>query len=123
LSATGLQSYKPTNLNMSKQFTDQNFNSEVLEASKQKPVLVDFFAPWCGPCKIQGPIVDELAGEIGDKAVVGKLNTEEAQQTAMNFGIMSIPTLMIFKNGEVKETMVGLQSKESLRALLEKYGA
>lgn len=123
LSATGLQSYKPTNLNMSKQFTDQNFNSEVLEASKQKPVLVDFFAPWCGPCKIQGPIVDELAGEIGDKAVVGKLNTEEAQQTAMNFGIMSIPTLMIFKNGEVKETMVGLQSKEGLRALLEKYGA
>ena len=123
MSATGLQSYKPTNLNMSKQFTDQNFNSEVLEASKQKPVLVDFFAPWCGPCKIQGPIVDELAGEIGDKAVVGKLNTEEAQQTAMNFGIMSIPTLMIFKNGEVKETMVGLQSKESLRALLEKYGA
>lgn len=108
---------------MSKQFTDQNFNSEVLEASKQKPVLVDFFAPWCGPCKIQGPIVDELAGEIGDKAVVGKLNTEEAQQTAMNFGIMSIPTLMIFKNGEVKETMVGLQSKEGLRALLEKYGA
>lgn len=108
---------------MSKQFTDANFNTEVLEASKQKPVLVDFFAPWCGPCKVQGPIVDALADEIGDKAVVGKVNTEEAQQTAMNFGIMSIPTLMIFKDGEVKETMVGLQSKEGLMDLLKKYGA
>ncbi|HAM88457.1 MAG: Thioredoxin [Candidatus Falkowbacteria bacterium GW2011_GWC2_38_22] len=108
---------------MSKQFTDANFNTEVLEASKQKPVLVDFFAPWCGPCKVQGPIVDTLADEIGDKAIVGKVNTEEAQQTAMNFGIMSIPTLMIFKDGEVKETMVGLQSKEGLMDLLKKYGA
>lgn len=108
---------------MSKQFTDENFNAEVIEASKQKPVLVDFFAPWCGPCKIQGPVIDEVANEIGDKAVVGKLNTEEAQKTAMNYGVMSIPTLIIFKDGEARETMVGLQSKENLLAMLDKYSA
>jgi thioredoxin 1 len=108
---------------MSKQFTDENFNAEVIEASKQKPVLVDFFAPWCGPCKIQGPVIDEVANEIGDKAVVGKLNTEEAQKTAMNYGVMSIPTLIIFKDGEARETMVGLQSKENLLAMLDKYSS
>lgn len=111
------------NKRMSKEFTDANFNQDVLEASKQKPVLVDFFAPWCGPCKIQCPIIDDLAESIGDKAVVGKVNTEDSRQTAANLGIMSIPTLMVFKDGEVKETMVGLQSKEGLLDILKKYGA
>ena len=84
-------------------------------------MLVDFFAPWCGPCKMQGPIIDELAEEIKDKAVVGKLNTEDSQQTATKLGVMSIPTLIIFKDGEVKETLVGLQSKDGLVTLIEKY--
>ncbi|MEA1963304.1 MAG: thioredoxin [Patescibacteria group bacterium] len=106
---------------MTKEFTDANFNAEAVEASKQKPVLVDFYAPWCGPCKMQGPIVDELAEEIGDKAVIGKLNTENNQQTASDLGVMSIPTLIIFKGGEAKETLVGLKSKEELVDLIKKY--
>lgn len=105
---------------MAKQFTDDNFQAEVIEASKEKPVLVDFFAPWCGPCKMQGPIVDEVAEEIGDKAVVGKLNTEEAQKVAQNYNVMSIPTLIIFKGGEAAETMVGMQPKEALIEKLKK---
>ena len=108
---------------MAKEFTDANFNEEVVEASKQKLVIVDFFAPWCGPCKMQGPIIDELANEIGDKAVIGKLNTEDNQQTAGNLGVMSIPTLILFKDGEAKETLVGLQTKESLLDLIKKYSA
>ena len=108
---------------MVKEFTDANFKEEAIEASKQKPVLVDFFAPWCGPCKMQGPIIDELADEVGDKAVVGKMNTEDSQQTAGDLGVMSIPTLIIFKDGEVKETLVGLQTKEGLLDLIKKYSA
>lgn len=106
---------------MSFQFTDENFEVEALEASKSKPVLVDFFAAWCGPCKMQGPIVDELAGELGDKAVVGKLDTEAAQQTAQKYSVMSIPTLLIIKDGDVKETLVGLQAKDALKEQIEKY--
>ena len=106
---------------MAKEFTDANFESEVIEASKSKPVLVDFFAAWCGPCKMQGPIVEELSNDIGDKAVVGKLDTEANQQTAAQFGVMSIPTLIIFKDGKPAETMVGLQPKESLSSVLEKH--
>ena len=108
---------------MAKEFTDANFKEEAIEASKQKPVLVDFFAPWCGPCKMQGPIVDGLADEIGDKAVIGKLNTEDNQQTAGDLGVMSIPTLILFKDGEAKETLVGLQTKEGLLDLIKKYSA
>ena len=108
---------------MAKEFTDANFKEEAIEASKQKPVLVDFFAPWCGPCKMQGPIVDELADEVGDKAVIGKLNTEDNQQTAGDLGVMSIPTLILFKDGEAKETLVGLQTKEGLLDLIKKYSA
>ncbi len=106
---------------MSKQFNDQNFDKDVVEASKEKPVLVDFFAEWCGPCKMQGPIVDSLSGEIGDKAIIGKLNVEEAQQTASKYEVMSIPTLLLFKDGEVKEKMVGMRDRDSLKDLLEKY--
>jgi len=106
---------------MAKEFTDQNFQTDVLEASKEKPVLVDFFAEWCGPCKMQGPIVDQLAEDMGEKAIIGKLNTEGAQATAAQFGVMSIPTLILFKDGEAKETMVGLQSPESLKETIEKH--
>jgi thioredoxin 1 len=106
---------------MSKQFTDDNFEKEVVETSKEKPVLVDFFASWCGPCKLQGPVIDEVAEEIKDKAVVGKLNTEEATATAGKFGVMSIPTLMVFKDGKAVETMIGLQSKDGLIDALKKH--
>jgi len=106
---------------MTKIFNDENFQTEVIEASETKPVLVDFFAVWCGPCKMQGPIIDEVAGLMGNKAAVGKLNTDEAQNTAIKYGVMSIPTLMIFKDGAVKETMVGVQPKEGLIELVKKY--
>lgn len=106
---------------MSKQFTTDNFEKEVIEESKNKPVLIDFFAEWCGPCKMQGPIVDELAIEIGEKASIGKLDTEAEQAIAMKYNVMSIPTLIIFKNGEPKEIMVGMRSKEALKEALEIY--
>ncbi|MFH0892204.1 thioredoxin [Candidatus Falkowbacteria bacterium RIFOXYB2_FULL_47_14] len=104
---------------MSKQFTDANFLAEVIEASKTKPVLVDFFAAWCGPCKMQGPVIEEVSTAIGDKAIVGKVDTEAAPEVSSRYGIMSIPTLKIFKGGDEVETFVGLQSKE---ALLEALG-
>ena len=104
---------------MHKHFTDENFAAEVIEASKEKPVLVDFFAPWCGPCKMQGPIVEELAKEMGEEASVGALNTEEARETAMRYGVMSIPTILVFRNAEVVDAFVGLQSKETLKATLQ----
>jgi thioredoxin 1 len=106
---------------MAKEFTDANFQTEVIEASKEKPVLVDFFAPWCGPCKIQGPVVETLADEVKDWAIAGKLNTEDNQQVAASYGIMSIPTLMVFRNVEPAETMIGLQPLEGLKATLEKH--
>lgn len=99
-------------------FTDASFEAEVLKSDK--PVLVDFFATWCGPCRMQGPIVEELAMEIGDKAKVGKMDVDQNPQTAGKYGIMSIPTIMIFKGGEAKETLTGLQTKETLKTALEK---
>ncbi len=106
---------------MSMEFNSGNFKKEVIEASKTKPVLVDFFAEWCGPCKVQGPIVDKLEKEMEGKAVVGKLNIEDSQDVAGEYGVMSIPTLLIFKDGEIKETMTGLREKGILKELLEKY--
>ncbi|MFA4941511.1 MAG: thioredoxin [Patescibacteria group bacterium] len=106
---------------MAKVFNDENFQQEVIEASKTKPVLVDFFASWCGPCKLQGPIIDELAEEIGEKAVVGKANTEEATEISTKYEVMSIPTLILFKDGAAKETLNGLHPKEALLEVIKKY--
>ncbi len=106
---------------MSVEFNGENFQKEVLEASKEKPVLVDFFAQWCGPCKIQGPIVNELAEDVKDKAIVGKLDIEKANDIAGEYGVMSIPTILIFKDGKVKETMVGLREKGTLIETLKEY--
>lgn len=97
-------------------FTDQNFQSDVI--SSDKPVLVDFWAPWCTPCKIVGPIVEELAKEYTGKMTVGKMNVDE-NQTAEQFGIMSIPTLLIFKNGQPVESIVGAQSREAIKQKME----
>ncbi len=97
-------------------FSDDNFQAEVLSASE--PVLVDFWAPWCGPCKMLGPVVEELAGEM-DGVKIGKVNVDENPQTAGQYGVMSIPTLLFFKDGKVMEQMVGVQSKETIKAKLE----
>lgn len=101
---------------MEHNFTDQNFDSEVLKSDK--PVLVDFWAPWCGPCKVQGPIIDQLASELGDRVKIGKLNVDENSQTASQYGIMSIPTLLIFQHGKVVEQMLGVQEHDALKAKL-----
>jgi thioredoxin 1 len=104
---------------MIKHFSDSDFAQEVLEMSKAKPVLVDFWAPWCGPCQMQGPILDNVAQTIGDKAVVGKVNVDQEQTVASQLGIMSIPTLMIFKDGKAAQTFVGVQMHDALVAVLQ----
>ena len=97
---------------------DQNFDSEVLKSDK--PVLVDFWAVWCGPCIVQGPIVEEVAKAMAGKAVVGKLNVDENPAMAQKYGVMSIPTLMVFKSGTVVKQFIGVQSKEVLLSELNK---
>jgi thioredoxin len=94
-------------------FTDQNFKTEVLDS--KTPVLVDFWAEWCAPCKIVSPIVDEFATEYGDKLRVGKLNVDDNGQTAQSYGVMSIPSLIVFKDGQAVKTMIGAQSKDSFK--------
>lgn len=106
---------------MTKHFTDSNFERDVIEASKQKPVLVDFFAGWCGPCMMQAPIIDQLSETMGEKAHVGKLDTEESGMTAMKYGVMSIPTLLVFRNGDPVHKMVGVQSQPVLEDALNQH--
>lgn len=100
-------------------FTDQNFETEVLKS--QVPVLVDFSAPWCGPCQMMSPIIDELTEELKDQKVkIGKLNVDQNPQTAEKYNIMHVPTFIIFKNGETEETLTGVQNKEELKEKLNK---
>jgi thioredoxin len=94
--------------------TNQNFDQEVLKSDI--PVLVDFWAPWCGPCRMIAPHVDAIAAELGGKLKVVKLNTDDASEIATRYGIMSIPTLMVFKGGQVVEQMVGAQQKANIVA-------
>lgn len=98
--------------------TDQNFDNEVLKATQ--PVLVDFWAMWCGPCQMQGPIIEEVAKAMQGKAKVGKIDVDQNPTTAQKYSVMSIPTLMIFKNGAVVKQFVGPQSKETLVEELNK---
>ncbi len=99
---------------------DAVFNKEVIESTV--PVLVDFWAPWCGPCRMQGPIVEELDKEIDStKAKVSKLNVDENPVSASQYNVMSIPTLLVFKNGQVVERFVGVQSKDILKNALTKH--
>ncbi len=97
--------------------TDQTFATE----TETGVVLVDFWAPWCGPCKMIGPVLEELDTEIGDKVKIVKIDVDENQETAGKFGVMSIPTLLVLKNGEVVDKTVGFQPKEALKDLLSKH--
>ncbi len=99
--------------------TESNWNEEVINSDV--PVLVDFWAPWCGPCRIIAPIIEELAEEFAGRVKVGKLNTDESNNIAMQYGIRAIPTVMLFKNGEVVDTRIGVQPKEALRQMLEAH--
>ena len=99
-------------------FTDTNFKSEVLESDT--PVLVDFWAAWCMPCKMIAPIVEEIAGDFNGKVKGGKLNTDENQRTAMEYQIMGIPSLLVYKNGQV-DRIVGVVPKEQIKRTLEAH--
>jgi thioredoxin 1 len=97
--------------------TDNNFDAEVLESDV--PVLVDFWAPWCGPCRRVSPVVEEIADERGEALKVVKMNIDENQETAIKFNVMSIPTLMVFKHGQVAKTVIGAYPKRKLEEELE----
>lgn len=97
-------------------FTDENFNQEAL--SSNIPVLVDFYADWCGPCKMLAPIIETLATEYEGKIKIGKLNVDNAPNTAQNYGIMSIPTLLYIKNGKVVNKSTGVVSKATIEEIL-----
>ena len=101
--------------------TEQNFSTDVL-ASKT-PIRVDFWAEWCGPCKMLAPVLDELATEYNGKVAIGKVNIDDHQVLAAKYGITAIPTLLLFKNGEVAEQIVGLRSKRDLKASFERVTA
>ncbi len=92
--------------------TDNSFKTDVMEADK--PVLIDFWAEWCGPCRMIAPILEELVKEIGEEAIIAKLNIDENPETPAMLGVRSIPTLMLFKDGKIVDTKVGVQSKPAL---------
>lgn len=101
--------------------TESNFKEEVLDSAQ--PVLVDFWAEWCGPCKMIAPVLDELATEYGGKIKIAKVNIDENQNLAAQYRVTAIPTLLVFKGGQVTEQMVGAKSKRDLKASLDKAAA
>ena len=102
---------------MALQLTEANFQSEVIDSDQ--PVLVDFWAEWCGPCKMIGPVIDQVATDLEGQAKVGKVNVDDARELAVKYGVRSIPLLLFFKNGEVKDQIVGANvTKDQLKAKL-----
>ena len=100
------------------ELNDISFESEVINS--EKPVLVDFWAPWCGPCRALAPVIIEISNDFVDKVKVGKLNVDDNPEISMKFGIRSIPTLMVFKDGEVQEQIIGAVPKSEIERALEK---
>ena len=96
--------------------TSENYESEILKS--EKTVLIDFYADWCGPCKMMSPVIDEIAEEMKENVKVGKVNVDENQDLAMKYGVMSIPTIVVLKNGEVQKTFVGVTDKEEIKNAL-----
>jgi thioredoxin 1 len=104
---------------MAQEFAESNFQQEVIESDK--PVLVDFWAVWCGPCKMLTPVIEQLSAEFEGKVKIGKVNVDENQSLAAKYGIMSIPTIIIFKDGEIVEQFIGVQPKNVYSDALNKY--
>ncbi len=100
-------------------FTEENFDKEVLQSDI--PVLVDFWATWCAPCRMIAPVIDAIAEEYEGKLKVGKVNVDECSQLAIRYGIRAIPTLLLFKDGKVVEQMVGVQPKDTIKAIIDRH--
>lgn len=97
--------------------TNENYEEEVLKSDK--PVVIDFYADWCGPCRMMSPIVDEIAEEMAGEIKVGKVNVDDNQELAMEYGVMSIPTIVIMENGKVKNTLVGVRDKNEIKEMFK----
>lgn len=106
---------------MIKILNDNNFDEEVIKASQSKPVLVDFYAEWCGPCKMMMPVFDEIDSEIAGKAIIGKIDIDQSRVVVDNYSIMSVPTFIVFKNGQMVESFVGAQPKDALISAINKH--
>ncbi len=102
-----------------KNLTEFDFNNIIKE--EKKPILIDFYAKWCSPCKMQAPIIEEIAKEVHEKAVFAKVDVDECEELAIKYGVQSIPTILVIKGGEVKEKSVGLTSKADLAAMIIKH--